>query len=633
MRLKGNKVTATVNDNGSYALQIGGFELVGCQIKIELDDIDCTPSVWCLEAIGNSAIKLTAENDSGSWRAEFTVDEAALSIKLSGKLKNAVRLVKLYTMSLPKFTASHLLAQGAKMGSCKSLLTAEHRNEPFEGFHQLMVTNGDEKLQLSYPLKQCQPAKFTGNVDSGAVVEFAAYSEIMHYGNLELATEALTLRASRDGIQLMNNYADRYCEIKKDFSVDVEPGWNSWDYYRWTITEEEVLKNAELIARDPILSKHIKRIIVDDGWQYCYGEWEANHYFPHGMEYLAKELKKMGFKPGLWFAPTIIEPHCRIAQLDYDMLAMGESGQPCLGYQCMQRHGFLLDPTKQKVQKHLYNLFKRYADMGYEYFKLDFMATTLNARKFADTTVPRSKIQELIVKPIYEAVHDRAEILGCNYLFEAGNQYVDAVRIGSDIHAYWAALKNNTTAVAARFWSNKKLWINDPDFALCRGFDTVNDPDFTRLLPGLVGITPDEVDAEKFTSCYLDMQRPQLEILLSIVLAGGGAVNLSDNLPRLNASGLDLAQRVVSAESCAAAIPLDLFTSELPSYWLQSGKSCHRALLINWTEEPQQRFFDLTKQGINATSAVNFWNDAPVLIKNGKIRVELQPHSCLLAVV
>ncbi|MCF6175722.1 MAG: alpha-galactosidase [Victivallaceae bacterium] len=633
MLLVGDKVTVTVNNDGSYTVNVGSFELSGCRVKIELDDINCTPVEWHAEEKSETAIQLVAENEYGSWLAEFRIDATGLAVKLSGTLKKAARLAKLYTLYQPKIIAEHLLSQGAKMGNCRSLLTANYQNEPFEGFHQLMISADGESLQLSYPLKQCQPAKFTGAVDNGAVVGLAAYSDILHYGGLQLETEALTICSARDGIQLMNDYCDRYNELKKDFSAGVEPGWNSWDYYRWTITEEEVLKNAELIARDPVLSKHVKRIIVDDGWQYCYGEWEANHYFPNGMEYLAKELKKMGFKPGLWFAPTIVEPHCRIAQLDYDMLAMGESGQPCLGFNCMQRQGFLLDPTQEKVQKYLYNLFRRYADMGYEYFKLDFMGTTLNARKFADAAVPRSKIQELIVKPIYEAVHERAEILGCNYLFEAGNQYVDAVRIGSDIHAAWDHLKNNTTAVAARFWGNKKLWINDPDFALCRGFDTVNDPDFTRLLPGLVGITPDEVDAEKFTSCYLDMNRQQLEVLLSIVLASGGSVNLSDNMPRLNECGIDLAQRVVSAESCEAAIPLDLFASELPSYWLQSGKSCRRALLVNWTEEPQQRVFDLAKHGISASSAVNFWNDTLIPIKNGKITIELQPRSCLLAVI
>ena len=67
-------------------------------------------------------------------------------------------------------------------------------------------------------------------------------------------------------------YADENAPEGKVFE-DPVCGWNTWDYYRWTITEDEVLKNAEFIAKDPVLSKHVKRIIIDDGWQYCYGEW------------------------------------------------------------------------------------------------------------------------------------------------------------------------------------------------------------------------------------------------------------------------------------------------------------------------------------------------------------------------
>ncbi|MEI8245112.1 MAG: alpha-galactosidase, partial [Lentisphaerota bacterium] len=377
-----------------------------------------------------------------------------------------------------------------------------------------------------------------------------------------------------------------------------------------------------------------KRIIVDDGWQYCYGEWEANHLFPNGMEYLAKEIKKMGFVPGLWFAPTIVEPHARIAQMDYDMLAMGESGKPCLSFQCMKRHGFVLDPTVPKVRKHLFDMFKRYADMGYGYFKLDFLGSTLGARKFADASVPRSQIVRKIVEPVYEAVNGKARILGCNYNFEAGNKVVDAVRIGSDIHATWKGICHNVTSVAARFWSNKRLWINDPDFALCRSLDTASDPDMTRLLCCLVYITPEMTDSGYCEFPLVDeVSRPQAELLLSIVLAAAGAVNLSDNMPRLNERGLELARRVVGADSGDAAIPVDLFCSDKPSYWFQKVKDYHRVLLINWNDEPGAYSFDLNPYGVKADSAVNFWNDQIVKINDGIISVELQPRSCLLAVV
>jgi hypothetical protein len=279
--------------------------------------------------------------------------------------------------------------------------------------------------------------------------------------------------------------------------------------------------------------------------------------------------------------------------------------------------------------------------MGYEYFKLDFLGQALTARKFADATVPRSKIVRKIVEPIHQALNDpgrtggeaKAMILGCNYNFEAGNSLVDAVRVGGDIHATWDGIVHNAISVASRFWSNKRLWLNDPDFALCRSMDTSNDPDLTRLICCAVFVAPEMLRADSADFKLVgDVGRGQMELLLSVVLAAGGAVNLSDNLPRLNASGLDLARRVVSADSGDAAIPLDLFRSELPATWLQRVGGYHRLLLANWTDAPAVQAFDFKMHDITAKIAVNFWNDQAIPMSDGVIRAELPPRSCLLAV-
>jgi len=124
-----------------------------------------------------------------------------------------------------------------------------------------------------------------------------------------------------------------------------------------------------------------------------------------------------------------------------------------------------------------------------------------------------------------------------------------------------------------------------------------------------------------------------MEVLLSVALMAGGAINLSDNMRKLNESGLDLARRTVSAESGEAAIPLDLFSSDRPSYWLQKLKRGNRALLINWEDTPQERSMDLNALGLQARKAVNFWNDKTVRIVRGRITEVLPPRSCLLAVI
>jgi hypothetical protein len=632
--IKNCGVELSFKPQGLYTLKVGAFELKNCTAEIEIDGVDRSPQNWTVAQADGAIIKLTAENEFGKWLLEFNLtNKTEASVRLSGVVAGDYREINLYPMRVPRLTASHVLAQGPRMGGCSSILAGAGKNVDFTGHYQLMITDNRQHLQLSFPLKQRSPALFTGNVKDNDILGLDAVSNILHYGKRELETEALTLRASEDGFKLMTDYADASIECEKDFTEAQEPGWNSWDYYRWTITEEEVLNNARFIANDPVLSKYVKRIIVDDGWQYCYGEWDANPLFPNGMKYLAEELTKLGFEPGIWVAPTIIEPHSRIAQWDYDMLAKGESGEPCLAYSCMGRYGFVLDPTVEKSRTFLYDLFSRYADMGYKYFKLDFIWQTLKARKFADPNVPRSEIQAMIMEPIFAACHGKAAILGCNYLFESGNKYVDAVRTGSDIHATWHCIKNNTASVAARFWSDKRLWVNDPDFALCRGFDTSNDPDITRLLPSLVSVTPEAEDAGLCTTPLVDVNRKELEILLSIVIAAGGARNLSDKMSLLNESGLDLARRTVSAEHGPAAIPLDLFESELPIVWLQDVNGKYRILLINWKDEPENHIFDLNEHGINASTAVNFWNDEVISLNDGRIEAALEPRSCLFAVV
>jgi len=633
LEMRDGETAVSMNDSGEYRLELPGWKLENCRTRLSSGGGSEHSLAWRQAGKPAKGLDFACENELGRWRLEFrALERQGLSIRFSGKLLRPAPELRLVIAEIPALEVEHLVSQGVSMGGCHSLALprAEAKNV---SARMLTLRRGGSFLQLSFPMLQSQPESLECEASGRHLRQLAAMAELKHFDGTDVRPDPLELRSSADGFKLMESWAETNTEVRKDFSAPVPAGWNSWDYYRWTITEEEVLKNAELIARDPVLSKHVKRIIVDDGWQYCYGEWEANPLFPHGMAWLAKELTKLGFEPGLWIAPTVVEPHCRIAQTGHELLALGESGVPCLAYECMRRYGFVLDPTLPKVQTLLSELFTRYTAMGYKHFKLDFLGSTLKAPRFADASVPRSQIMRKIVEPIRAATLGKASLLGCNYHFEAGNRLVDAVRVAADIHATWEALRHNVIAIAARYWSNKRWWINDPDFALCRGFDTSDDPDLTRLLPCLVFNPPELRDTPPgVTAPLVDLRRPQLEILLSLVIAAGGAVNLSDNLCRLNASGLDLARRAVAAEPGDAAVPLDLFQAELPSTWLQRTAGGHRALLINWTDAPARFSLDLRSHGTAAANAVNFWDDQPLqLLEDGRLAAELPGRSCLMA--
>lgn len=546
------------------------------------------------------------------------------SLDVEGKLPESVVFTPLM---IPECCAEHLIFCGEKMGRSISVEFPSAENRTFEGRYFSALSYAGSTVIMTTPLTQNYDNYFRGTGCGNLLKDWRIDFELLHHDPVpHIEFDPVTIQCG-NGIEILEKYGSENAGETRDFSTPPECGWNSWDYYRWTITEDDVIKNAEFIAADPVLKKYVKRIIIDDGWQYCYGEWEPNPNFPGGMKKLAERIRKLGFKPGLWFAPSIVEPHSRIAQLDYDMLACSEGGQPCLGYKCMERRGFLLDPTVPKSQNFLTELFDRYAGMGYEYFKLDFLASTMTAKRFHDRSVPRSRILRILMDSISRGIAGRAEVLGCNYHFYNGNTTVNSVRVGGDIHSRWDSIKHNTVSVAALFWANKRLWFNDPDFALCRCLETSNDPDIQRLKPSLVDCLPDAPFNPDYDYILASTRLEEQLVLLSLVLMTGGMVNLSDNMPLLNEKGLELARKVVSAESGYAGRPLDLFEHTLPVFWTQKLKKGGRVLVINWSDEEKEIPVDWKTLAPGIHEIRNFWTST---MEKCSDRVYLLPHSCRL---
>lgn len=568
---------------------------------------------------------------NGAWQLKVVERTNAVDVKISAVLDKVYDKVEFKYFRGLSIKADHILPQSCFKGVHARDLRKVSAPESIEGESVISITGNGMTLQLSTPYQAGFPAQFLCTAEKQLLKDIEYTSLIECYGGKEYDFPTLTIRENSSGYVMLEEYADENAVPGKEFK-DPICGWNSWDYYRWTITEDEVLENARFIANDPVLSQHVKRIIIDDGWQYCYGEWEANRYFPSGMEYLAKELKKMNFVPGLWIAPGIVEPHARIAQWDYDMLARSRGGQPCLAYQCMKRMGFVLDPTVEKSQKFLQDLFRRYTDYGYEYFKIDFLRPMLNAFRRKDVLCRRDDIVRLVVENVRKGTGDRAEILGCGYVFSSGAEGVDAVRIGADIHATWHNVKGNTPSVAARYWQHRKLWINDPDFAVCRAAHTSNDPDLNRLQACYVYVKPEDqylLDKEHDLATFKENEP---EVLLSVAIISGGVLNLSDKMTLLNEKGLELCRKCVCAEPGEGGVALDLFSNEVAERFVQKFKSGIRLLAINWNDSENQTFsFDLEKCGISKDmKASDFWNGQSIAHDGKVLEFELAPHTCRL---
>ncbi len=612
-----------------FVLSLSGFDPLRFSPRAEIDGTDVGALAW--KPSGEDGV-FQAANPAGDWTYRILHSAQGIGFSLECRLSartEPVSGVVLKPLQIESIEVNHVLCHGRGMGQCDSYPVEATTSEAIKSIFYISLTRGEKTLQLSHPLIQGDLSGFSGRIEGNRVVGLTSATVIDPVCGEALRSETVTV-ASGKGHELMEGWAAIQIGDREPLSIPQKSGWNSWDYYRWTITEEEVLKNAEFIAADPILSQHVERIVIDDGWQYCYGEWEANSLFPSGMESLAKKINKMGFTAGLWIAPTLVEPHSRIAQLDPDMMAMGLSGLPCLAFSCMRRNTFLLDPTRPRVKQWWDQLFRRYAGYGFRYFKLDFLGATLDAPRFF-APVPKGEMMREILEPIRAAVGQESRILGCNYQFQGGRGLVDEARISADIHADWESVKMNVNSIAARYWAHGRLWINDPDFAVCRGEETSNDLDLHRLKPLLVFVEPQEKDPKHFFSSIIDLNRREAEVLLSLVIISGGALNLSDNLPRLNADGLRLARKAVCAEKGEAAIALDLFTAKYPAYWAQKLSSgLHRLLIINWGETRQEYSVNLDTLNFPKGNLTDFWSEQSLKVSGGHLSTVLEPHSCLL---
>ena len=89
--------------------------------------------------------------------------------------------------------------------------------------------------------------------------------------------------------------------------------------------------------------------------------------FPEGMKWLADEIRKLGFRPGLWMAPYGTGNDAFYAA-HRDWFLHDGDGRPIRSW----NGKYTLDPTAPGALEHLTSIFDRAShEWGYEFFKID----------------------------------------------------------------------------------------------------------------------------------------------------------------------------------------------------------------------------------------------------------------------
>lgn len=212
-------------------------------------------------------------------------------------------------------------------------------------------------------------------------------------------------------------------------------GGNNWYYAYGNSSHDEILADSEFMASLAPSQTNRPFMIIDDGWQLgsrggaCNGgPWVGNDSFPD-MPGLAKQMKELGVRPGLWLRPLMT-----IQDVPKEWVRFERPGQ-----------GYVLDPSVPAVLEEVRRIVGQMRNWGYELLKHDFTTFDMldlwgfemkskphrQARPFHDGSRTTAEIMLELYRTIAEASGDSL-IIGCNTVSHLAAGLVEIQRTGDD---------------------------------------------------------------------------------------------------------------------------------------------------------------------------------------------------------
>jgi Alpha galactosidase C-terminal beta sandwich domain/Melibiase len=331
----------------------------------------------------------------------------------------------------------------------------------------------------------------------------AAHEVVVACAPHEPANAALEVEIIRDYYRA--RYVPYYKPINKARCPSPPTGWMSWNVYFDTAGEAENLAEARVAA------EHLKPFGLEiwhiESWQDNSPKLPVSNFhnltlrpfaeqFPHGMKWLADEIRKTGFKPGIWTVP-FGTGDTAYYQAHRDWFLHNSDGSPMRNW-CGR---YVLDPSQEAVQQHMEDTHRAMSEeWGYEYFKIDGMSgrSSSYSAHFYERDDVRAAFREPCDDPFKLCVEALRRGIGPDRIWLACQGHytgpevglADAGRLGADIvHAkhppQWNNYLNQARTTLNQLFVNNIVWYGDPDTLLV---GTANPDTVVRLAATVVGL-------------------------------------------------------------------------------------------------------------------------------------------------
>ncbi|MBR3640162.1 MAG: alpha-galactosidase, partial [Clostridia bacterium] len=226
-------------------------------------------------------------------------------------------------------------------------------------------------------------------------------------------------------------YASSFSEgkelLKKYFTPEKRDkifGYTSWYNYYQDINEKILLRDLSA------LDGRFNLFQIDDGYESFVGDWlEVDRAkFPNGLEPIVKAIKEKGLTAGIWLAPFVAEQKSRLFRERPDWFRKGPDGAPIKCGSNWSGH-YALDLELPEVREYIKKCLTHYADMGFDFFKLDFLYA-------ASLPEYEGKTRAAAAEEAYSflrGVLGEKKILGCGATLGNAVGLFDYVRVGPDV--------------------------------------------------------------------------------------------------------------------------------------------------------------------------------------------------------
>ena len=246
-------------------------------------------------------------------------------------------------------------------------------------------------------------------------------------------------------------------------------GWASWYEFFDKVTEIDVVRQLPLLAVPEFADLGLNVVQLDDGYMPAWGDWRANAKFPSGLDGLAAQIAAWGFVPGIWMAPFLVETTAPVADAHPEWFVHTRAGDRRVWKMSAARQFYLLDATHPDAAAWLAGQIRGMVAAGYRFLKLDFLYGGAYEGVRYDPAATSLTAFDLGMRTIREAAGEGVYIMGCGEPFLPALGQVHAARTSTDVIAsfpgvpLFPVVAEITRFNAARYWSDRTWFANDPD--------------------------------------------------------------------------------------------------------------------------------------------------------------------------